>query len=64
VERHQLETAAYPSPGSFGDELRGVSCRTASSCLAVGDFTGTGNEFTLAEAWNGTSWTVIRTPRP
>jgi hypothetical protein len=53
-----------PSPGSFGDELRGVSCRTASSCLAVGDFTGTGNEFTLAEAWNGTSWTVIRTPRP
>ena len=52
-----------PSPGSFGDELRGVSC-VPSSCMAVGDFTGTGNELTLAEAWNGVKWTVVKTPRP
>jgi hypothetical protein len=32
--------------------------------MAVGDFTGTGNEMTLAEAWNGTAWSVVKTPRP
>jgi hypothetical protein len=36
----------------------------ASSCMAVGDFTGTGNEMTLAEAWNGTAWSVVKTPHP
>ena len=53
-----------PSPGSTNNELRGVSCTSASSCMAVGDFTGIGNEHTLAEAWNGTKWTVVATPRP
>jgi hypothetical protein len=53
-----------PSPGSFSDELRGVSCTSATSCMAVGDFEGTGNQFTLAEAWNGTHWTTVKTPHP
>jgi len=56
--------SSTPSPGSFGDELRGVSCTSPSSCMAVGDFTGTGNELTLAEAWNGVTWAVVKTPRP
>jgi hypothetical protein len=53
-----------PSPGSFSDELRGVSCTSPGSCMAVGDFEGTGNQFTLAEAWNGTRWTTVKTPHP
>jgi hypothetical protein len=53
-----------PSPGSFGDELHGVSCASAPACMAVGEFTGIGNEMTLAESWNGASWSVVKTPRP
>jgi len=32
--------------------------------MAVGDFAGIGNELTLAESWNGTSWSVVKTPHP
>jgi hypothetical protein len=32
--------------------------------MAVGDFIGIGNGMTLAESWNGTSWKVVKTPRP
>ena len=32
--------------------------------MAVGDFIGIGNELTLAESWNGTSWNVVNTPHP
>jgi hypothetical protein len=57
----QLRT---PGPGSVNNELRGVSCTSSPACMAVGDFTGTGNQFTLAEAWNGVRWTVVKTPNP
>jgi hypothetical protein len=30
--------------------------------MAVGDFAGIGNEMTLAEAWNGTTWSVVKMP--
>jgi len=53
-----------PSPGSTNNELRGVSCTSASSCLAVGDDIGIGNGHTLAEIWNGTKWAVVPTPHP
>jgi hypothetical protein len=57
-----------PDPGATGDfvELSSVSCTSATSCMAVG---GGSNEAgtaatTLAEQWNGTTWTVITTPSP
>jgi len=53
-----------PSPGSFADELRGVSCTTSLSCMAVGDYVGIGDEFTLAERWDGSVWKLVPTPRP
>ena len=53
-----------PSPGSTENELRGVSCTSAFSCMAVGDFAGIGNQLTLAESWNGSSWSMVTTPRP
>ncbi len=60
-----VETTA--NPGSHFNQLQGVSCTSATACTAVGfdglNATG-GNEArsTLAERWNGTSWTVQPTP--
>jgi hypothetical protein len=48
-----------PAPGSgFG----GVSCTSASFCVAVGG--GPAGVKTLAERWNGRSWAIQRTPNP
>ena len=54
-----------PAPaGSTGVILDGVSCATAKSCVAVGQyFTGTGAA-PLAEAWNGSRWTTAMPPVP
>ena len=54
-----------PAPaGSTGVILDGVSCATAKSCVAVGQyFTGTGAA-PLAEAWNGSRWTTAKPPVP
>jgi hypothetical protein len=49
------------TPASAG--LVAVSCTSASACTAVGsyqDYTGTTN--TLAESWNGSTWSVQDTP--
>lgn len=53
-----------PAPGSYSDELFGVSCASASACVAVGQSQGTGDEHTLAEAWDGTHWQTAPTPHP
>ena len=52
-------------PGPFFHSLNGVSCRAAGVCAAVGNYsTGLGVSVTLAEAWNGSTWTVQTTPPP
>ena len=44
--------------------LNAVWCLSAASCEAVGRiYTGSGEE-TLAESWNGTSWSIQPTPNP
>ena len=53
-----------PSPGGPGVQgaiLSGVSCASASSCVAVGYATDdTGANLTdVIEQWNGTSWTIV-----
>jgi hypothetical protein len=54
-----------PNPGGAVNDLYGVSCTAASSCMAVGSQLGqVGSGQTLAEAWNGTRWRVVRTPSP
>jgi hypothetical protein len=48
-----------------GGRIDSVSCTSATSCTAVGSFESTsGITDTLAEAWNGTSWTPQSTPDP
>jgi hypothetical protein len=47
------------------DQLSGVSCVSATTCVAVGDVADTsGLSTTLVEAWNGASWTIQSTPNP
>jgi hypothetical protein len=60
--------------GAKGTSLRGVSCTSSTSCIAVGlsaavfgcgceDYP-TSPEPSLAERWNGTSWSIEATPNP
>ena len=55
-----------PSPGPSGvagSKLAGVSCAGPNSCMAVGDsFDTAGNTYTLAEEWDGSSWSVVPSP--
>ena len=51
-------------PGARETKLAGVSCNSATSCIAVGDSFTPGHDVPLAEAWNGTSWSVQQVPNP
>jgi hypothetical protein len=55
-----------PSPGGDPDELFGVSCFSTSSCMAVGWYydVSTADYHTLAEYWDGRSWSLTATPSP
>ena len=55
-----------PNPtGVQGSGLAGVSCASASACTAVGiDITGPSSGGSLAERWNGTTWSIQHTPTP
>ena len=47
------------------NSLARVSCVTASDCWAVGSVgAGSFNSTTLAEHWNGSSWSIVQTPNP
>jgi hypothetical protein len=53
-------------PGAMYSSLNGVSCASANSCTAVGSFSASPfeDQETLAEAWNGTNWSLQSTPNP
>lgn len=56
-----------PNPrGAGGAGLGAVSCMGPSACMAVGSaFDPTGeSSFNVAESWNGTAWSLLRTPNP
>jgi hypothetical protein len=58
-----LATTADTSPAQ-DNSLAGVSCTTSSDCWAVGlAENGTGGvQQTLAEHWNGATWSIVATP--
>jgi hypothetical protein len=60
-----LQTTPNPS-GSIASVFQEVSCPTETSCSADGSWVsgGGGSNMTLAEAWNGTSWSIQGTPNP
>jgi hypothetical protein len=52
-------------PGATATNLAGASCAAAKSCVVVGSFLpGSGPRATVAERWNGTSWSIQPTPNP
>jgi hypothetical protein len=62
---------ASPSPpGPPADRLNGVTCSSIRDCIAVGargKRTPPGSAdggATLAERWNGTAWSITKTPSP
>jgi hypothetical protein len=57
---------ASPTPvGNSFLTLSGVSCATATACAAVGREQSVRNvETPVAEAWDGTGWTLQTTPNP
>jgi hypothetical protein len=50
------------NPGGPFTILQGISCLKVGECMAVGSYTHESKSFTLAEAWNGTTWSLWSTP--
>jgi hypothetical protein len=57
---------ATPAYGASQENiLNGVSCTNTTFCIAVGSFGGgVVDRGSLAEEWNGTSWSMLPTPNP
>ena len=56
-----------PTPNPAGASftfLYAVSCTSARACTAVGDSSNGTTTVTLAERWNGTTWSIQHTPNP
>jgi hypothetical protein len=58
-----------PSPNAAGagiNGLNGVSCPSATMCVAVGGYQGasTSPAKTLVESWDGTAWSIDPSPSP
>lgn len=52
-------TQSAPMPtGARGAVLNGVSCPAANNCTAVGAWHDSTGTHTLAEAWDGSTWTI------
>jgi len=59
-----VQTTPNPT-GAQSSQLRAVSCTSPTACTAAGDYTdSTGTQRTLAERWNGTTWSIEKTPNP
>src|ERR1039457_347136 len=57
----KIQTTPNPS-GSEGNNIEGVSCTSASSCMAAGFYYAASGIITLGEQWNGTTWTIHTGP--
>ena len=56
---------APPPAGARRSFLNGVSCTSATACTAVGSYQArSGKHVTLAERWDGTTWSIQPTPNP
>jgi hypothetical protein len=59
-----LQSSPNPS-GARESALLGVSCTSTTACTTVGRYVNSsGVKVTLAEAWNGTEWSIKSTPNP
>lgn len=58
------QTAGTPPTGSTDTTLTGVSCTTATACVAVGSSTDATGTYTLSQTWAGSSWSTVRPVNP
>jgi hypothetical protein len=61
--RWSPQTTPNP-PGTTGSVLSGVSCPSRTACTAVGNYGSDSSQQTLAERWDGRSWSIQPTPNP
>jgi hypothetical protein len=63
---HGWSIRPVPSPTSEGGKLAAVSCTSATACTAVGQFVDQAGAqtFALVERWDGTAWSIQRSPPP
>ena len=65
AQRLSWSVVPSPSPGTVINQLDGVSCASATVCMAVGDdYTNGGYVSTLIESSGGTGWSVVPSPSP
>ncbi len=62
LEWDDLDDPVHSRQRSNAASLSGVSCTSATACTAVG--VSPGRHAPLAEAWDGTTWTIQPTPNP
>ncbi len=59
-----IQSTPNPS-GATRSTFTGVSCSSATACTATGEYVNSsGTTVTLAEAWNGTEWSIQSTSNP
>jgi hypothetical protein len=60
------KASAIAAPAGGAASLSGITCPTATDCVAVGAITpkGAATSGTLIEAWNGSGWTRQAAPSP
>ncbi len=59
------EWSIHTSANMTGDstDLEGVSCTSATACMAVGQYgKGSNPYYTFTESWNGTEWSIKSSP--
>jgi hypothetical protein len=61
----QWQIVKSPSPGSIDNTMNGVTAVSATDAWAIGyDVNTPGVTQTLIERWNGSSWSVVKSPSP
>jgi len=61
-QRQATPNPAGDTTTSVAPALVGVSCPTASFCVAVGNYQSGFDQSGLVEDWNGTAWTLESSP--
>ncbi len=61
-----VQTLSQPAESGEEREAYGVSCAQPEMCVAVGSYWSLGvhTDVTLAEIWNGATWSAMETPNP
>ena len=58
-----IQRTPIPTASGWGGVLSAVSCTESTACIAVGTFETDSSDGPLAERWDGSSWSIQRTPQ-